>query len=83
MCLCTGACRIFSAESHRYRRYRRQRSNVCFLQPLIAALHNSKPTCDDFLRQDLIPFGLRFPEDFVACSLVTQAVIGHENRLVT
>ena len=38
--------------------------------------------CVYVLREDPIPYGLRFPEDFVACSLVNQAVIGHEHRLV-
>ena len=33
------------------------------------------------IRTDPIPYGLRFPEDFVACSLVTQAVMGREDRL--
>ena len=31
---------------------------------------------------DPIPYGLRYAEDFVACNLVIQAVIGHEDRLV-
>ena len=33
-------------------------------------------------RNSTFPYGLRFPEDLAACSLVTQAVIGHEDRLV-
>ena len=53
--------------------------------------HKSTPICSVLfvfllwyasVRTDPIPYGLRFPEDFVACSLVTQAAIGHEDRLV-
>ena len=38
--------------------------------------------CISFLRTGKVPYALRFPEDFLACSLVMQAVIGHEDRLV-
>ena len=38
--------------------------------------------CISFLRTGEVPYALRYPEDFLACSLVMQAVIGHEDRLV-
>ena len=41
-----------------------------------------QPPCVHSIRDHPVPYSLRFPEDFVACSLVTQAVIGHEDRLV-
>ena len=33
-------------------------------------------------RNSAYPYGLRFPEDLATCNLVTQAVIGHEDRSV-
>ena len=34
----------------------------------------------DLFRGEAVPYGLRFPEDVAACSLVSQAVMGREDR---
>ena len=40
--------------------------------------HNNNNHSDD-----PVPYSLRYPEELATCSLVTQAVIGHEDRLVS